>query len=127
MFGKKPAQARGAKGAVAAHAAGVARDDAPTRPRLADAAGGLLSLIVLLRRTPDLDRLRDLRMTVERLIAAGHVKRRPDPEHGRRQILTLTAKGERAYEAVATAARRRNDALPCLIPLPTRSVGCAAA
>lgn len=49
--------------------------------------------------------------SVERLIAGGYVKRRPDPEHGRRQILSLTAKGERAYEAVATAARRRNDNL----------------
>jgi DNA-binding MarR family transcriptional regulator len=49
--------------------------------------------------------------SVERLIAGGYVTRRPDPEHGRRQILSLTAKGERAYEAVATAARRRNDNL----------------
>jgi DNA-binding MarR family transcriptional regulator len=46
--------------------------------------------------------------SVERLIAAGHVQRRADPDHGRRQLLTLTAKGERAYAAIATAARRRN-------------------
>jgi DNA-binding MarR family transcriptional regulator len=49
--------------------------------------------------------------SVERLIAAGYVRRKPDPEHGRRQILRLTAKGERAYEAVASAARRRHDNL----------------
>src|SRR5690349_12062523 len=36
--------------------------------------------------------------SVERLVAAGHVRRRPDPEHGRRQLLWLTPKGERAYE-----------------------------
>jgi DNA-binding MarR family transcriptional regulator len=47
--------------------------------------------------------------SVERLIAAGYVRRRPDPEHGRRQLLTLTKKGERAYAAIAVAARRRHD------------------
>lgn len=47
--------------------------------------------------------------SVERLIAAGYVRRRPDPEHGRRLLLTLTAKGERTYAAVAAAARRRHD------------------
>jgi len=47
--------------------------------------------------------------SVERLIAAGYVRRRPDPEHGRRLLLTLTAKGERAYAAIAVAARRRHD------------------
>lgn len=71
MFGKKPAAPRAGKGAPphAGAAPHAGHDDAPVRPRLADAAGGLLSLIVLLRRTPDLDGLRDLRMTVERLIA----------------------------------------------------------
>lgn len=47
--------------------------------------------------------------SVERLIAGGYVRRRPDPEHGRRLLLTLTAKGERAYAAIAVAARRRHD------------------
>jgi DNA-binding MarR family transcriptional regulator len=47
--------------------------------------------------------------SVERLIAAGYVRRRPDPEHGRRLLLTLTAKGERAYAAIAQAAQRRHD------------------
>ena len=47
--------------------------------------------------------------SVERLIAAGYVRRRPDPKHGRRQLLALTAKGERAYAAIAVAARRRHD------------------
>lgn len=47
--------------------------------------------------------------SVERLIAAGYVRRRPDPGHGRRLLLTLTAKGERAYAAIAVAARRRHD------------------
>ena len=47
--------------------------------------------------------------SVERLIAAGYVRRRPDPRHGRRRLLTLTAKGERAYSAIATAARSRHD------------------
>jgi len=54
--------------------------------------------------------------SVDRLVAAGYVQRRADPEHGRRQLLTLTDKGERAYAAIAAAARRRNgnllDALP---------------
>ena len=47
--------------------------------------------------------------SVERLIAAGYVRRRPDPKHGRRLLLTLTAKGERAYGAIAAAAQRRHD------------------
>jgi len=47
--------------------------------------------------------------SVERLIAAGYVRRRPDPKHGRRLLLTLTAKGERAYAAIAAAAQRRHD------------------
>jgi len=47
--------------------------------------------------------------SVERLITAGYVRRRPDPEHGRRLLLTLTAKGERAYAAIAAAAQRRHD------------------
>jgi DNA-binding MarR family transcriptional regulator len=47
--------------------------------------------------------------SVERLIAAGYVRRRPDPRHGRRLLLTLTAKGERAYGAIAAAAQRRHD------------------
>ena len=46
--------------------------------------------------------------SVERLIAAGHARRWPDPQHGRRQLLRLTPKGERAYVAIAAAARRRH-------------------
>ena len=46
--------------------------------------------------------------SVERLIAAGHARRRPDPQHGRRMLIELTAKGERAYAAVAAAARQRH-------------------
>ena len=49
--------------------------------------------------------------SVERLIRAGYARRRPDPDHGRRQLLTLTAKGERVYRAIAVAARRRNENL----------------
>ena len=47
--------------------------------------------------------------SVERLIAGGFVRRRPDPGHGRRLLLTLTSKGERAYSAIAAAAQRRHD------------------
>jgi DNA-binding MarR family transcriptional regulator len=47
--------------------------------------------------------------SVERLIAAGYVRRRADPKHGRRLLLTLTAKGERAFSAIAAAAQRRHD------------------
>jgi DNA-binding MarR family transcriptional regulator len=49
--------------------------------------------------------------SVDRLIAAGYVRRRPDPDHGRRILLTLSAKGERAYAAIAAAARRRHQNL----------------
>ena len=49
--------------------------------------------------------------SVDRLVAAGHVRRRPDPEHGRRVLLELTRKGERAYAAIAAAARQRNQHL----------------
>ena len=47
--------------------------------------------------------------SVESLIAGGYVRRRPDPQHGRRLLLTLSAKGERAYAAIAAAAQRRHD------------------
>ena len=46
--------------------------------------------------------------SVERLIRAGLARRRPDPGHGRRKLLMLTAKGERTYRAISAAARRRN-------------------
>ena len=46
--------------------------------------------------------------SVERLIVAGYARRRPDPRHGRRLLLSLTEKGERRYAAIAVAARRRN-------------------
>lgn len=49
--------------------------------------------------------------SVERLIAGGYARRRPDPSHGRRRLLALTPKGERAYVAIAAAARRRNENL----------------
>ena len=49
--------------------------------------------------------------SVERLVRAGYVRRRPDPEHGRRMLLSLTAKGERMYADIAVAARRRNQNL----------------
>ena len=46
--------------------------------------------------------------SIESLIARGYVRRRPDPQHGRRLRLNLTAKGERAYAAIAVAAQRRH-------------------
>jgi DNA-binding MarR family transcriptional regulator len=46
--------------------------------------------------------------SVERLVAAGYARRRSDPEHGRRILLSLTARGERRYRSIAAAARRRN-------------------
>jgi len=49
--------------------------------------------------------------SVERLIAAGYARRRPDPRHGRRQLLSLTPRGERTYARIASAARRRHDNL----------------
>ena len=49
--------------------------------------------------------------SVERLIRAGLARRRADPSHGRRKLLMLTAKGERAYRAISAAARRRNENL----------------
>ena len=49
--------------------------------------------------------------SIERLIAAGYVRGRADPEHGRRRLLALTKKGERVYAAIAAAARRRNENL----------------
>lgn len=52
-----------------------------------------------------------VKRSVDRLVAAGHVRRRPDPTDGRRFLLNLTAKGERAYAAIAAAARRRNENL----------------
>ena len=49
--------------------------------------------------------------SVERLVKAGYARRRADPEHGRRQLLALTPKGERAYREIAAAARQRNESL----------------
>jgi DNA-binding MarR family transcriptional regulator len=49
--------------------------------------------------------------SVDRLIEGGYAKRRPDPAHGRRILLSLTAKGERAYASIAAAARRRHENL----------------
>jgi DNA-binding MarR family transcriptional regulator len=49
--------------------------------------------------------------SIERLIAAGYARRRPDPGHGRRLLLSLTAKGEKIYAEIAIAARRRNSNL----------------
>lgn len=48
----------------------------PNRGRLADAAGGLLSLIVVLRRSQNLDSFADLRKTVERLFGEFRSKAR---------------------------------------------------
>ena len=57
--------------------------------------------------------------SVERLIAAGYVQRWPDPEHGRRMLLRLTAKGERAHADIAVAAvlRFTIEAHPGLVSL----------
>ena len=60
--------------------------------------------------------------SVERLIAAGYVRRRPDPGHGRRLLLSLTAKGERTYAAIAIAARRRHDNLLGALPAEQRAM-----
>jgi DNA-binding MarR family transcriptional regulator len=64
--------------------------------------------------------------SVERLIAAGYVRRRPDPDHGRRLLLGLTAKGERAYAAIAAAARRRHENLLAALSGEERAVFEAA-
>ena len=61
--------------------------------------------------------------SVERLISAGYVRRRADPAHGRRQLLTLTPKGEKTYAAVAAASRRRNrNLLEALSPSQRRAL-----
>lgn len=60
--------------------------------------------------------------SVERLIAAGYARRRPDPAHGRRLLLALTAKGERAYAAIAAAARRRHENLLSALSSNERAV-----
>jgi len=60
--------------------------------------------------------------SVDRLIAAGYVRRRPDPQHGRRLLLSLTPKGERVYAAIAAAARRRHDKLLAVLTAAERKV-----
>ena len=60
--------------------------------------------------------------SVDRLIRSGFVRRRADPGHGRRLLLTLTAKGERAYAALASAARRRHDKLMAALTAAERQV-----
>lgn len=49
--------------------------------------------------------------SVERLIDEGYVRRSADPGHGRRMLIRLTAKGERAYAAIAAAAQQRHENL----------------
>lgn len=49
--------------------------------------------------------------SVDRLITGGYARRRRDPDHGRRKLLSLTEKGRRAYVAVAAAARHRHENL----------------
>jgi type IV/VI secretion system ImpK/VasF family protein len=68
------------KAAPAAGPARAAREE--VTPRLADHAGSLLSLILLLRRSTDLDQFRDLRLTIERLIAEFRAKARDDGASG---------------------------------------------
>jgi DNA-binding MarR family transcriptional regulator len=60
--------------------------------------------------------------SVERLVAAGYVRRRPDPAHGRRRLLTLTAKGERAYASIAAAAQRRHANVLKVLTVEEREV-----
>lgn len=49
--------------------------------------------------------------SVARLIAAGYVRSERDPSHRRRRLLALTRNGQRAYAAIAAAARQRNENL----------------
>jgi DNA-binding MarR family transcriptional regulator len=63
-----------------------------------------------------------VKRSVDRLIAAGYVRRRPDPSHGRRLLLSLTPKGERVYAAIAAAARRRHDNVLKPLTLEERAV-----
>ena len=60
--------------------------------------------------------------SVERLVAAGYVRRKPDPRHGRRLLLSLTPKGERTYAEIAAAARQRHDNLLGALSAAERAV-----
>lgn len=60
--------------------------------------------------------------SVERLIGGGYARRRADPGHGRRILLSLTAKGRRAYDAIAAAARRRHENLLAALSGEERAV-----
>ena len=60
--------------------------------------------------------------SVDRLIRGGYVKRRPDPAHGRRILLSLTAKGQRTYTSIATAARRRHKNLLAALSVEERQL-----
>lgn len=60
---------------------------------------------------------------VDRAVAAGLIRRRPDPEDGRRQRLTLTATGEETLAGLAAVhleelRRLREDGLSALLNLP---------
>lgn len=60
--------------------------------------------------------------SVDRLIAAGYVRRKPDPRHGRRLLLSLTPKGARTYGGIAAAARQRHDNLLAVLSAQERTV-----
>jgi DNA-binding MarR family transcriptional regulator len=60
---------------------------------------------------------------VDRAVAAGLIRRQPDPEDGRRQRLTLTPAGEDRLAGLATAhleelRRLRQDGLASVFNLP---------
>ena len=60
--------------------------------------------------------------SVERLIRGGYARRRADPTHGRRILLSLTAKGQHTYDAIAAAARRRHENLLAALSADERAV-----
>ena len=59
---------------------------------------------------------------VARLDARGHVRRRPNPDDGRSQLLELTPDGDREWRAGWPGLRRANEAIARHLPLPAEDV-----
>jgi DNA-binding MarR family transcriptional regulator len=53
----------------------------------------------------------DVVAAINELAAAGYVDRSPDPEDGRRNVITLTAAGRRQYKRLGELVRKAQDEL----------------
>ncbi|GEO79596.1 regulatory protein MarR [Companilactobacillus mindensis DSM 14500] len=49
--------------------------------------------------------------SLKKLETNGYVSRQPDPDNGRRKLVSITEKGEQLYDKVRSAFKKSNDAM----------------